>query len=192
MAGKGWLVWALRALSRSLKYRTTEMKSDDVIHFAKEVQELLDVIEASNINNAITKIKSERSKSEKTSEQLRQLVNAADSDNWLNALRRISSLTDKEIKILPKWIQFVPPVWHESDRIPPSSFRGWLRQCQDQYLLVVSELSEEEYSEIHKQMETAYSSQLPWHFIEDCSSFFFEEDEDCSESAELAHRVRVE
>ena len=168
------------------------MKTDDVIHFAKEVQELLDAVGASNINNAITKIKSERSKSEKTTEQLRQLISAADSDNWMNALRRISSLVDKEVETLPKWIQFVPPIWHESDRVPPSSFRGWLRQCQEQYLLVVSELSEEDFSIIQEQMKTAYATQLPWHFIEDCSSFFFEEEEELSGVDEEADLVQVE
>jgi hypothetical protein len=169
------------------------MKTDDVVHFAKEVQELLDTIGASNINNAITKIKSERSKSQKTAEQLRQLVSAADSDNWMNALRRVSFLTNKEAEPLPKWIQFVPPIWHESDRVPPSSFKGWLRQCQEQYLLVISELSEEDYSAIHEQMKTAYATQLPWHFLEDCSSFFFEEEEEeCLEHTETAHRVRIE
>jgi hypothetical protein len=68
------------------------MKTDDVIHFAKEVQELLDTIGASNINNAITKIKSERSRSEETTEQLRQIIRAANSDNWMNAVRKLESL----------------------------------------------------------------------------------------------------
>jgi hypothetical protein len=68
------------------------MKTEDVVHFAKEVQDLLDAIGASNINNAITKIIAERQQHQEKVEQLTSLINAVGVDNWINAVRKVESL----------------------------------------------------------------------------------------------------
>jgi len=176
--------------SASLKLHATQMKTGDVARFAEEVQDLLDEIGASNINNAITKIKAERKNHQKKAEQLSKLIDAIGTDNWLNAIRRISSLADKEVQALPKWIQVVPPSW--SDKVNHKDYKKWLRFCQEQFLTVLSEMEEEQKYEqdfdLAEQVNNArelFATSLPWQFIDECSEFYHVREEHASDS-ELA------
>jgi hypothetical protein len=166
------------------------MKTEDVMRFAKEVQGLLDEIGASNINNAITKIRAERKQHRKKAEQLTKLTDAVGTDNWLNALRRISSLTEKETQSLPKWIQVVPPSW--CGQVNHKEYKKWLRFCQEQFLSVLDEMKEEQKHEqdfdLEEQINSAkelFATSLPWEFIDECSEFYHAREE-CEENLELS------
>jgi len=157
------------------------MKTEDHIKWIrrrdKEHQEILEHIGADNVTNAKRKINAERREFEKTKEQLCQVVDALEVDNWRNAVVRAKSLLDKlEQNRMPKWLLTVSPAWVDSVR--PTQYKSWLRFCQEQFLLLLSEMEtiaeeDSDYdidAEIEKVREF-YVTNSPGKFVEEVSDF---------------------
>jgi hypothetical protein len=163
------------------------MDAEDLVQWLRksdrEHKEVLDHIGADNVTNAKRKITSERREFEKTKEQLRNVVDALEVDNWRNAVVRAKSLLNKlEQNRMPKWLLVPSRAWEGT--VPPTQFRTWLRFCQEQFMLVLSEmeLQSEQYPDydIIEQMEIAkelYHTREPGKFVQECADFVLGETE---------------
>jgi len=157
------------------------MDAEDLVQWLRkrerEHREVLDHIGADNVTNAKRKITSERREFEKTKEQLRNVVDALEVDNWRNAVVRAKSLLDKlEQNRMPKWLLVPSRAWEGT--VPPSQFRMWLRFCQEQFMQVLSEMEmqaeQDPDYDIVEQMEIAkelYHTREPGKFVLECSEF---------------------
>jgi len=157
------------------------MDSEDLVQWLRkrerEHREVLDHIGADNVTNAKRKINAERREFEKTKEQLRNVVDALEVDNWRNAVVRAKSLLNKlEQNRMPKWLLTMSPAWSKTVR--PAQYKYWLRFCQEQFLLLLSELeliaeSDPEFN-VEEQLERArvfYFENEPGKFIQEVADF---------------------
>lgn len=166
------------------------MDKDNLIKEIKKVytnhDALLAHIGANNLPNAKKKLNRERAEFEKTKNQLQEVVNALEVDNWRNAVVRAKSLLDKlEREGLPVWLRTISPAW--AGKIPPSSYKRWLGFCREQYLVALGELQHDVElglevdvdAEIEK-MKEFYLTSSPGDFVEAVSQYITsnpEEDE---------------
>lgn len=150
-------------------------KSSEKYRAASE--ELLGHIGARTVPNAKRKIDAERREFQETKEQLCHVVEALEVDNWRNAVVRAKSLLNKlEQNRMPKWLLTVSPAW--ADTVRPHQFKYWLRFCQEQFLLFLSELeniAEKDSSfDVEEQLEKArifYFENEPGTFVQEVADF---------------------
>ncbi len=153
------------------------MKREDWMKIFDERQELLEVIGVKSVNRARVKLDNERREFETTKTQLKEVVDALEVDNWRNAVVRAKSLLDKlEQNRMPKWLLTISPAWVNVVR--PSDYKRWQRYCQEQFLLLLSEMET-----IHEQDPTFdidvaieqvrdfYLSNSPGKFVEEVSDY---------------------
>ncbi len=161
--------------------------SEWVLSLADKHEEILAHIGADNITNAKRKINAERREFERTKEQLCEVVNALEVDNWRNAVVRAKSLLNKlEKEGIPNWLRTISPAW--VDKIPPSSYRRWLSFCREQFLVALGELQAEaeEFEGVNveeelEELRLLYSTLPPGEFIERISQFITTPPEDGEE-----------
>lgn len=143
----------------------------------KDREELLGHIGAKTVPNAKRKLDAERREFEHTKEQLCHVVDALEVDNWRNAVVRAKSLLNKlEQNRMPKWLLTVSPAW--SATVRPSQYKYWLRFCQEQFLLLLSELEmmaeEDPDFDVEEQLEKArvfYFENEPGKFVQEVADF---------------------
>jgi hypothetical protein len=164
------------------------MDKDNLIKEIKKVytnhDALLAHIGANNLPNAKKKLNRERAEFERTKNQLQEVVNALEVDNWRNAIVRAKSLLDKlEREGLPAWLRTISPAW--VDKIPPSSYKRWLHFCREQFLVALGELQAEAELfpdlDVDKELEILrelYLTLPPGEFIERISQFVTTTDDD--------------
>jgi hypothetical protein len=157
------------------------MDKDNLIKEIKKVytnhDALLAHIGANNLPNAKKKLNRERAEFERTKNQLQEVVNALEVDNWRNAIVRAKSLLDKlEREGLPAWLRTISPAW--VDKIPPSSYKRWLHFCREQFLVALGELQAEAELfpdlDVDKELEILrelYMTLPPGEFVERVSQF---------------------
>lgn len=157
------------------------MDKDNLIKEIKKVytnhDALLAHIGANNLPNAKKKLNRERAEFERTKNQLQEVVNALEVDNWRNAIVRAKSLLDKlEREGLPTWLRTISPAW--VDKIPPSSYKRWLHFCREQFLVALGELQAEAELfpdlDVDKELEILrelYMTLPPGEFVERVSQF---------------------
>ncbi len=140
-------------------------------------EDLLGHIGAKTVPNAKRKLDAERREFEQTKEQLCHVVDALEVDNWRNAVVRAKSLLNKlEQNRMPKWLLTVSPAWPQTVR--PSQYKYWLRFCQEQFLLLLSELemiaeTDPEF-DVEEQLEKArvfYFENEPGKFVQEVADF---------------------
>jgi hypothetical protein len=149
----------------------------------KDREDLLGHIGANTVPNAKRKLDAERREFEQTKEQLLNVVDALEVDNWRNAIVRAKSLLNKlEQNRMPKWLLVPSRAWEGT--VPPTQFRTWLRFCQEQFMLVLSEMElqaeEDPDYDIIEQLETAkelYHTREPGKFVQECADFVLGETE---------------
>ena len=142
--------------------------------------DLLAHLGADNVGNAKKKIDRERAEFGRTKEQLQEVVNALDADNWRNAVVRAKSLLNKlEREALPVWLRSISPYW--VGRIAPSSYKRWHTFCREQFLVALGELQrdvelglEVDVEEQIDAMKRCYLSSLPGEFVESVSAYITE------------------
>lgn len=140
-------------------------------------EELLGHIGAKTVPNAKRKIDAERREFQETKEQLCHVVEALEVDNWRNAVVRAKSLLNKlEQNRMPKWLLTVSPAW--TNTVRPSQFKYWLRFCQEQFLLFLSELEciaeQDPDFNVEEQVEKArafYFENEPGTFVLEVADF---------------------
>jgi hypothetical protein len=157
------------------------MEEDRLIREMRKVfkthHDLLEHVGADNVGNAKKKIDRERAEFERTKEQLQEVVNALDADNWRNAVVRAKSLLNKlEREALPVWLRSISPYW--VGRIAPSSYKHWHTFCREQFLVALSALQhdvelglEVDVEEQIEAMRKCYLGKLPGEFVEDVSAY---------------------
>lgn len=146
--------------------------------------DLLAHVGADNVGNAKKKIDRERAEFERTKEQLQEVVNALDADNWRNAVVRAKSLLNKlEREALPTWLRSISPYW--VGRVAPSSYKRWHTFCREQFLVALGELQhdvelglEVDVEEQISAMRKCYLSSLPGEFVEAVSAYISESPEE--------------
>jgi hypothetical protein len=140
-------------------------------------EDLLSHIGANTVPNAKRKLDAERREFEQTKEQLLNVVDALEVDNWRNAIVRAKSLLNKlEQNRMPKWLLVPSRAWEGT--VPPTQFRTWLRFCQEQFMLVLSEMElqaeQDPDYDIIEQLDTAkelYHTREPGRFVQECADF---------------------
>lgn len=160
-----------------------KMQADNVIN-KKAKDELLRHIGANTVPNAKRKITAERQEFERTKEQLCQVVNALDADNWRNAVVRAKSLLNKlEREALPTWLRSISPYW--IGKVAPSSYKRWHTFCREQFLVALGELQYDaelgldvDVEEQLSSMKQCYLNSLPAEFIEAVSAYISDGDDD--------------
>jgi hypothetical protein len=156
--------------------------------------ELLNHVGADNVLNAKRKINRERAEFEKTKEQLQEVVNALEVDNWRNAVARAKSLLNKlEREGLPVWLRSISPHW--VGKVPPNQYKYWLRFCREQFLVALGQLQtdaelglEVDIEATLEAMREVYMNQKPADFVEAVSDYiaqevFVEEDNEGEEES---------
>ena len=156
-----------------------EMRKVFTIH-----NDLLEHVGADNVGNAKKKIDRERAEFLRTKEQLQEVVNALDVDNWRNAVVRAKTLLSKlEKEGLPVWLRSISPHW--VGKIAPSSYRYWHRFCKEQFLVGLGQLEsdielglEVNLEEQIEQMREVYLTERPEAFVEAVAEYIQEEGEE--------------
>jgi hypothetical protein len=164
------------------------MEEDKLIREMRQVfqkhNDLLEHVGADNVGNAKKKIDRERAEFLRTKEQLQEVVNALDVDNWRNAVVRAKTLLSKlEKEGLPVWLRSISPHW--VGKIAPSSYRYWHRFCKEQFLVALGQLQDdielglevnlEEQTEL---MREVYLTERPEVFVEAVAEYIQEENEE--------------
>ena len=137
----------------------------------KQKNQLLTHIGANNIHNAKSNISAERRMFEAAKEQLKQVVDALEVDNWRNAVVRAKTLLDRIEKCqFPKWLLTISPEW--IGKVPPSQYKTWLRFCKEQYLVALGQMEEEkeldptyDIEEDLQELQEVYLNELPQVFV---------------------------
>lgn len=163
-----------------------KMQADNVIN-KKAKDELLKHIGANTVPNAKRKLTAERLEFERTKEQLCQVVNALDADNWRNAVVRAKSLLNKlEREALPTWLRSISTYW--IGKVAPSSYKRWHTFCREQFLVALSELQSDvelgldvNVDEQLEAMKECYLNSMPGEFIEAVSAYISDGADDDSE-----------
>jgi hypothetical protein len=162
------------------------MDRDEWMRYYDEKHELLSFIGANSVPKAKAKLGRERRDFEEVKGQLKQVVEALEVDNWRNGVVRAKSLLKYLEKTqFPQWLLTVSPYW--IDKVSPSTYKSWLRFCQEQFLVALSSMQSEKEQfhdyDIDADLEVlkkAYLYQLPGDFIKDVSNYIsveMEEDE---------------
>jgi hypothetical protein len=149
----------------------------------RDREDLLSHIGANTVPNAKRKLDAERREFEQTKDQLLNVVDALEVDNWRNAIVRAKSLLNKlEQNRMPKWLLVPSRAWEGT--VPPTQFRTWLRFCQEQFMLVLSEMElqaeQDPDYDIIDQLDTAkelYHTREPGKFVQECAEFVLGETE---------------
>lgn len=161
------------------------MEEDKLIREMRQVfqkhNDLLEHVGADNVGNAKKKIDRERAEFLRTKEQLQEVVNALDVDNWRNAVVRAKTLLSKlEKEGLPSWLRSISPCW--VGKIAPSSYRYWHRFCKEQFLVALGQLQDDielglevNLEEQIEQMKEVYLKERPEVFIEAVAEYIQEE-----------------
>lgn len=161
------------------------MEEDRLIREIRKVfsthHELLQHVGADNVGNAKKKIDRERAEFARTKEQLQEVVNALDADNWRNAVVRAKSLLNKlEREALPLWLRSISPFW--VGRIAPSSYKHWHTFCREQFLVALSQLQSDVElgieTDVEREIESMkrfYLTRLPGEFVDAVSAYVTEE-----------------
>lgn len=170
------------------------MDEDRLIQSMRQVfkkhHDLLEHVGADNVGNAKKKIDRERAEFQRTKEQLQEVVNALDVDNWRNAVVRAKSLLSKlEKEGLPVWLRSISPHW--VGKVAPSSYKYWHRFCKEQFLVALGQLQEDielglevNLEEQIELMKAVYLKSRPEDFVEEVSAYIqepAEEEEEVSE-----------
>lgn len=171
------------------------MEEDKLIREMRQVfkkhHDLLEHVGADNVGNAKKKIDRERAEFQRTKEQLQEVVNALDVDNWRNAVVRAKSLLSKlEKEGLPVWLRSISPYW--VGRVAPSSYKYWHRFCKEQFLVALGQLQADielgldvSLEEQIERMREVYLGSRPEDFVEAVSDYIQdtaeEEEEEISE-----------
>lgn len=153
--------------------------------------ELLGHIGANNVPNAKKRITRERKEFEKTKDQLKEVVNALEVDNWRNAVFRAKSLLDKlEQQSLPVWLKSISPAW--VTKVTPSSYKRWLNFCREQYLVALGQLQMDvelgldvDVEEQIAAMKEVYLTEQPGEFVEAVSRYITVSNDEEYEGDEL-------
>jgi hypothetical protein len=160
------------------------MQEDKLIREMRKVfsthNDLLAHVGADNVGNAKKKIDRERAEFERTREQLQEVVNALDADNWRNAVVRAKSLLNKlEREALPVWLRSISPYW--VGRVAPSSYKRWHTFCREQFLVALGELQHDVELGLEVDVEgqidamrKCYLNSLPGEFVEAVSAYITE------------------
>lgn len=146
--------------------------------------DLLAHVGADNVGNAKKKIDRERAEFGRTKEQLQEVVNALDADNWRNAVVRAKSLLNKlEREALPTWLRSISPYW--VGRVAPSSYKRWHTFCREQFLVALGALQNDVELGLEPDVEgelekirKCYLNRLPGEFVEAVSAYVTEEYEE--------------
>ena len=160
------------------------MNREQWIKIFDEKNELLGYIGANSVPKAKAKLGRERAEFLKTKQQLQEVVNALETDNWSNAVLKAQSLLNKIKRDgLPIWIRSISPYWH--NKITPSSYRRWLSFCQEQFLVALYQLHQDvelgldvNFEEQIESIREVYLTSLPGDFIETVSQYVVVTDED--------------
>jgi len=164
------------------------MEEDSLIREMRQVfqkhNDLLEHVGADNVGNAKKKIDRERAEFLRTKEQLQEVVNALDVDNWRNAVVRAKSLLSKlEKEGLPVWLRSISPFW--VGKVAPSSYKYWHRFCKEQFLVALGQLQadielglEVNLEEQIELMREVYLTERPEVFVEAVAEYIQEEGED--------------
>jgi hypothetical protein len=164
------------------------MEEDRLIREMRKVfkthNDLLEHVGADNVGNAKKKIDRERAEFERTKEQLQEVVNALDADNWRNAVVRAKGLLNKlEREALPTWLRSISPFW--VGKVAPSSYKRWHTFCREQFLVALGELQhdvelglEVDVEEQLEEMRKCYLGSLPGEFVEQVSAYVTAEEEE--------------
>ena len=164
------------------------MEEDKLIREMRQVftkhHDLLEHVGADNVPNAKKRLDRERAEFVRTKEQLQEVVNALDVDNWRNAVVRAKSLLSKlEKEGLPSWLRSISPYW--VGKIAPSSYRYWHRFCKEQYLVALGQLQadielglEVNLEEQIELMREVYLTERPEVFVEAVAEYIQEEVEE--------------
>jgi len=164
------------------------MEEDKLIREMRQVfqkhNDLLEHVGADNVGNAKKKIDRERAEFLRTKEQLQEVVNALDVDNWRNAVVRAKTLLSKlEKEGLPVWLRSISPHW--VGKIAPSSYRYWHRFCKEQFLVALGQLQDDielglevNLEEQIELMREVYLTERPEVFVEAVAEYIQEEDEE--------------
>jgi hypothetical protein len=164
------------------------MEEDKLIREMRQVfqkhNDLLEHVGADNVGNAKKKIDRERAEFLRTKEQLQEVVNALDVDNWRNAVVRAKTLLSKlEKEGLPVWLRSISPHW--VGKIAPSSYRYWHRFCKEQFLVALGQLQDDielglevNLEEQIELMREVYLTERPEVFVEAVAEYIQEESEE--------------
>ena len=164
------------------------MEEDTLIREMRQVfqkhNDLLEHVGADNVGNAKKKIDRERAEFLRTKEQLQEVVNALDVDNWRNAVVRAKTLLSKlEKEGLPVWLRSISPHW--VGKIAPSSYRYWHRFCKEQFLVALGQLQDDielglevNLEEQIELMREVYLTERPEVFVEAVAEYIQEESEE--------------
>jgi hypothetical protein len=160
------------------------MDRDEWLRIFDEKHELLNFIGANTVPKAKAKLGRERKEFEETKNQLKQVVDALEVDNWRNGVVRAKSLLKHLEKTqFPQWLLTISPHW--IDKVSPSTYKSWLRFCQEQFLVALSSMQSEkerfpdyDIEEDLNVLKKAYLHQMPGEFIKDVSNYISVEDDD--------------
>jgi hypothetical protein len=167
------------------------MEEDRLIREMRKVfkthHDLLEHVGADNVGNAKKKIDRERAEFLRTKEQLQEVVNALDVDNWRNAVVRAKSLLSKlEKEGLPTWLRSISPYW--IGKVAPTQYRMWHRSCKEQFLVALGELQHDAELglevDIEKEiafLEEIYLKSRPEKFIEEIAQYLTSDPEEGEE-----------
>jgi hypothetical protein len=170
------------------------MKREDWLRVFDERHELLEAIGAKSVNRAKVKLDNERKEFLNTKTQLLAVVDALEVDNWRNAVVRAKSLLDKiEQNRMPKWLLTISPAW--IDKIRPSDYKRMHRNCQEQFLVLLSELETRaeddldfDIDRVLEEVKKFYLSNTPGKFIEEVALYlnqeYMDEETENTEEAE--------
>jgi hypothetical protein len=170
------------------------MEEDKLIREMRKVfkthHDLLEHVGADNVGNAKKKIDRERAEFQRTKEQLQEVVNALDVDNWRNAVVRAKTLLSKlEKEGLPVWLRSISPYW--VGKVAPSSYKYWHRFCKEQFLVALGQLQEDielglevDLEEQIELMKGVYLNSRPEEFVEAVSAYIQEPAEEGADETE--------
>lgn len=167
------------------------MNREEWMRYYDEKHELLSFIGANSVPKAKAKIGRERREFEDVKNQLKQVVDALEVDNWRNGVVRAKSLLKYLEKTqFPQWLRTISPHW--IGKVSPSTYKSWLRFCQEQFLVALSSMESEKERfpdyDIDADLEVlkeAYLTQLPVDFINDVSHYISLDGEDELENEEV-------
>lgn len=133
---------------------------------------LLNHIGAKTVPNAKRMLDRERAEFARTKEQLGEVVQSLDVDNWRNAVLRAKSLLNKlEREALPTWLKTISPYW--IGKVNPNRYKFWMNCCREQFLVALAELQndvelglEVNVEEEIEEMRKYYLESQPGDFIE--------------------------
>ena len=164
------------------------MEEDKLINEMRKVlsnhKDLLKHVGANTTHNAKQKLDRERAEFTSIKEQLCEVVDALEVDNWRNAVVRAKSLLNQlEKEALPIWIRTISPHW--VGRIAPSSYKRWHSFCREQFLVALGQLQHDvelgldvNVEEQIEAMKECYLNNLPAIFVEEVSAYITPEGED--------------